>query len=617
MIASVSAEDSFNIDLVNSYEHSIDNEIAVNEIDDSLECNSNDLISSIDDTGSQINKSNDYLIDESENPSEEAVLSESDIKTSSKNKPVLKDDDINLPDEVEEEKKHNFTEEEIIAMTSELISRIQNAGNNETILIEPGIYRIHNMNLTKDIILQGNGDPREVIIDGEQLGSVFLIKCIDVTARFYNLTIKNGLTYNFGGGICIENGNAYVDNCIFINNTALNDTNGGAISNYGNEENRSYLFVNNTLFLSNHADHDGGAVTTCYAYSEIYNSVFINNSACRDGGAIRVSVYGFGKVQDCIFAHNHADEWAGAYYSWSGDSDIDRCIFVNNTAGTNGGAVMVSGNINITNSLITNNTAAETGGSFYIQQPMYDAITKINVQNNIITNNSSPLGKEVYIKWNATRLLFPNFNNNDWGDEDPTDSDVIDPDNVSKRSRPTITKEQLNLLESLNWGLLEGYSDILDDFYANLQKEAENNAHNENSTNNSDTKENSSGLIFDNKDNVGNDDNGIGFNGFDAQNPSKNQNATKESNSTVLYNKPINASNSNSKKTYDDINAELNNSTFVSENSNVINGKLKMVELFEDDPISSKSVDIKYLLVFLIVASVFLIGLSRRRERGN
>ena len=52
---------------------------------------------SIDDTGSQINKSNDYLIDESENPSEEAILSESDIKTSSKNKPVLKDDDINLP----------------------------------------------------------------------------------------------------------------------------------------------------------------------------------------------------------------------------------------------------------------------------------------------------------------------------------------------------------------------------------------------------------------------------------------------------------------------------------------------------------------------------------------
>ncbi|WP_155930830.1 hypothetical protein [Methanobrevibacter oralis] len=38
-------------------------------------------------------------------------------------------------------------------------------------------------------------------------------------------------------------------------------------------ENRSYLFVNNSLFINNHADHDGGAITTCYASSEIYNCV--------------------------------------------------------------------------------------------------------------------------------------------------------------------------------------------------------------------------------------------------------------------------------------------------------------------------------------------------------
>ena len=64
-------------------------------------------------------------------------------------------------------------------------------------------------------------------------------------------------------------------------------------------ENRSYLFVNNSLFINNHADHDGGAITTCYASSEIYNCVFINNSAHRDGGAIRVSVYGKSYVSDC------------------------------------------------------------------------------------------------------------------------------------------------------------------------------------------------------------------------------------------------------------------------------------------------------------------------------
>lgn len=115
-------------------------------------------------------------------------------------------------------------------------------------------------------------------------------------------------------------------------------------------------------------------VTTCLkiANIKIYNCVFINNSAHRDGGAIRVSVFGYGDVQDCIFMFNHADEWGGAYYSWSGESNIERCIFLNNTAGTNGGAVMVSGNINIEDSIIMNNNGNETGGSFYIQQPVYN-----------------------------------------------------------------------------------------------------------------------------------------------------------------------------------------------------------------------------------------------------
>jgi predicted outer membrane repeat protein len=194
--------------------------------------------------------------------------------------------------------------------SSELINRIQNAQANEIITIEPGTYRIHNLTLAKNITLQGKGY-NEVVIDGEYLGSVFLIHDPEVFVNFYNLTIIHGLTDNFGGGICIETGNAHVNNCVFINNSALNVTNGGAISNYGDEDYRSYLLVNNSVFLGNHADHDGGAITTCYATSDIYNSVFMNNSARRDGGAIRVSIFGLGFVQDCVFMYNHADEWAG------------------------------------------------------------------------------------------------------------------------------------------------------------------------------------------------------------------------------------------------------------------------------------------------------------------
>ena len=348
--------------------------------------------------------------------------------------------------------------------SSNLEEKINNAKSNDEILLNPGVYKVHNIQIDKNITIKGNGNPNDVIIDGEKKSSIFLIRNPNVHVTFKNLTFINGLTDNFGGAISIETGNVYVDNCIFINNTALENTNAGAISNYGTAEHKSYLFVNNSLFLNNHADHDGGAITTCYANSDIYNSVFINNSAVRDGGAIRVSLYGYGNVQDCIFMFNHADEWGGAYYSWSGESNVKRCIFMNNTAGTNGGAVMVSGNINIEDSIIVNNNGGETGGSFYIQQPMYNAKTIINVHNNIITNNTSPYGKEIFIKWQDAYNLYTRFDDNDWGDEDPNDSSINDPNNVTSRSKVSKTIKS-NLYSRLNVDLLNRYMDLLGDFF--------------------------------------------------------------------------------------------------------------------------------------------------------
>ena len=501
----------------------------------------------------------------------------------------------------------------------DLINRIENAKSGDTILINPGTYKVHGINITKNISLQGNGDPRDVIIDGEEISTIFFIQDIGITAKFNNLTIINGKTENFGGGICIETGNAYVDNCIFINNTALNVTNGGAISNYGNETDRSYLFVNNSLFLGNHADHDGGAVTTCYASSDIFNSVFINNSARRDGGAIRVSVFGYGNVQDCIFMYNHADEWAGAYYSWAGNSSLDRCIFINNTAGTNGGAIMVSGSINLTNSIIVNNTADETGGSFYIQEPMFNATTKINVHDNIITNNSAPLGKEVFVKWPDAKYLFPQFNDNNWGDEDPTDSSVLDPDNVSSRIKPTRTNQKMGLFDLLDFSLLNRYSDVLHDYYGRDFKghferfnvtDDRLNFDDETDADNSNGKTNGgedSSLL---KDSLNGQSNAASTNIMNNQsNVASNNLMSNHSNveSSKLNNHSKALSYSKSDKS-DDV-----NSTFVSENSN----NKKMVELFEDNPISQKSFDIRHILVLTIVLLIFAFGLLRKRDRLN
>lgn len=140
--------------------------------------------------------------------------------------------------------------------SSDLEDKINNANEGDEITIEPGTYKIHNIHLTKSITLQGNGNARDIIIDGEEKSSIFLISNPHVRVTFKNITFINGLTKNFGGAICIETGGAIVDNCIFINNTALDDTNAGGISNYGTKNNRGYLLVNNSIFINNHADHD-------------------------------------------------------------------------------------------------------------------------------------------------------------------------------------------------------------------------------------------------------------------------------------------------------------------------------------------------------------------------
>ena len=73
----------------------------------------------------------------------------------------------------------NSNNENILSdASSDLENKIKYANQNEEILINPGTYKIHNVQLTKNITLQGNGNPRDIIIDGEEKSSIFLISHI-------------------------------------------------------------------------------------------------------------------------------------------------------------------------------------------------------------------------------------------------------------------------------------------------------------------------------------------------------------------------------------------------------------------------------------------------------
>ncbi len=510
-----------------------------------------------------------------------------------------------------DELQASFNDEELksdeidVDSSSELIDKIASTTNGNTIILEKGTYKINNVLIDKNLTFQGNGDPREVIIDAENKSSIFLIRNDAVHVSFKNITFINANTMGFGGAISMETGHVYVDNCHFINNTA--SVNAGGISNYGTEDNKGYLFVNNSLFVNNYAGHDGGAVTTCYANSDIYNCVFIGNSAHRDGGAIRVSVQGYGNVQDCIFMYNHADEWGGAYYSWSGTSNIERCIFMNNTAGTNGGAVMVSGDINLENSIIMNNYGGETGGSFYIQQPMYNSRTVINVHDNLITNNSSPYGKEIYINWKNTEHLYTKFNNNDWGDEDPNDPSVIDPDKITSRSKVTSTIKS-NLLNILSLGLLTQYGDIIgsyfpDDYLDNINKQSDTNDENNDKHAENNLKHQNSEEIQTSKDmnkqktNQNSDENNI---------ITDNSDEKKDASSKTDFPKSKSETNNDNQNI-------IGNSTTHGEND-------KAYELNEktNSVLKQSSFDIKHFILGLMIVFVLLaIGYTKKKNESK
>ena len=280
---------------------------------------------------------------------------------------------------------------------------------------------------------------------------------------------------------------------------------------------------------------------------------------------------------------------------------------MNNTAGTNGGAVMVSGNINLENSIIVNNDGGETGGSFYIQQPMYDTKTVINVHYNLITNNTSPYGKEIFIKWWDSYNLYTQFDNNDWGDEDPNDSSVIDPNKVTPRSKVSTTIKS-NLFGVLNLDLLTKYNDLIgnyfqEDSFDRLKQQfdvAKNTMQDNSMTDN----------INDNTiNNNQNNNNQKDTNSQNMQN-NINRNSTSDRLSTDSN---INSLNRNSNSTSAPMSNSDSNNQIAVGNSTVTGEQKDAYELNKHNSVSKESsLDIKYFILALIIAiALFLIGYKR------
>lgn len=281
------------------------------------------------------------------------------------------------------------------------------------IIMNEGTYEVSQYyTFTQSITIIGQG---EVILDGEDSSSIFFFNPTSAGVNF-NIT---GLTFanayseyysdsrGYGSAITLRGGNLYLEDCKFVNNSAseyagaIFVNNGYDYSTYDNIP--GYAVILNSYFVNNSAARDGGAIVNYNGNVTIRGSTFINNTA-NNGGAVSLQ-YGNGvfNIDNSTFINNVAAIEAGAldvnanpssyspthYVSVTnskfinnsaqtagaitmGYGVLDNCIFINNSATGNGGAVYTENDVNVTNNRFYNNTAGVGGSIAIMGSPYFD-----------------------------------------------------------------------------------------------------------------------------------------------------------------------------------------------------------------------------------------------------
>ncbi|WP_405290286.1 C1 family peptidase [Methanobrevibacter sp.] len=182
----------------------------------------------------------------------------------------------------------------------------------------------------------------------------------------------------YGGAICMDNGDLDITNSRFINNKAYNF--GGAIAAFYDASVR----IRNTKFINDTSTNDvGGAIYLIYSTLSASNVTAINCSATF--GSVITSLNSTVAISKLYAFNNTAKYDGGAIYHMYNGITIQDSYFENNKA-LNGGAVYVSGAeiFNLEYNTFYNNLASSTAGAVFS-----NTNNKISFKNNNYTKNKA------------------------------------------------------------------------------------------------------------------------------------------------------------------------------------------------------------------------------------
>jgi predicted outer membrane repeat protein len=265
-------------------------------------------------------------------------------------------------------------------------------------------------------------------------GAIYNVNGITVKNSTFKNNKVEGATINEceGGAIYTRApGDIKVDNCTFIGNHAYD--NGGALAGYGS------FYVSSSTFIGNDvSDNCGGAIYAEFLGTDpsrnyvinVIDSIFDSNSAYEDGGAIYTSLLN-AYVKNSTFKNNKA-EGASVYqcyggaiashkktttYSGTYTLKLDNSTFIGNHAYDYGGAISADTItwVNTPSYFINNYVNDNQGGAIYTNKFNTDVSNAVFIGNEAKANDD---GGAIYIN-NANTVTFSHctFKDNKCGDE--------------------------------------------------------------------------------------------------------------------------------------------------------------------------------------------------------
>ena len=334
------------------------------------------------------------------------------------------------------------------------ISNIDTSQSDFTIYLNEGVYKVTNPIIWDEervnLIIEGNNNIIDVngkhLLDVSRYTKITLKNLTIINAHLDKGTgsaiysrgelnldsvIFKDNSMNGGRGAAVfndEKGLLNVSNCQFIGNKVNANNNlgawAGAIYNYGN------AYINNCSFIDNYAEYGGAAIfNNASGFLDINDSYFEDNKASygvigNAGTAIingtlfnnHAGFFSSGilyNFRDSILYFNQnvvmntSSHYAGFVRNERGTIYMDSNMFINNTVSSSGGVIISSGVIFSSNNYFAGNSAQKGGvaliDSYYPDDDDYEQIPGvINFLNDVFYDNKATTGGLAYSYGNIT-----------------------------------------------------------------------------------------------------------------------------------------------------------------------------------------------------------------------